>query len=54
MPTESFIRNYLLGITKNTEELKDYYRRIADITNNKINLDGVTYLKMVKQVLTKF
>ncbi|MCJ0951528.1 helix-turn-helix domain-containing protein [Mammaliicoccus sciuri] len=45
MPTESFIRNYLLGITKNTEELKDYYRRIADITNNKINLDGVTYLK---------
>lgn len=45
MPTESFIRNYLLGITKNTEELKDYYKRIADITNNKINLDGVTYLK---------
>ncbi|MEB7408034.1 helix-turn-helix domain-containing protein [Mammaliicoccus sciuri] len=45
MPTESFIRNYLLGITKNTEELSNYYSKISEITKNKINLDGVTYLK---------
>lgn len=45
MPTKSFIRNYLLGITKNTEELNEYYSKIAEITNNKIDLEGVTYLK---------